>query len=263
VLSYDAEDSPIVDIYTNQAETYQGHYLLFPSVYLHYPNEPAWPCGNDGLWYSRLAHSPPGDGAKFSYVGGDRDAWLSSGGAGGPPPADCAASAAGSAWDSAMVGAARGIIARPGGEITMFKYGDNLRHGQCTDGKANGRWNGTCTRPSASRGGGYVRVVLRPEGFASLSTMDQGRTNDLWASSTIFETVQMRVNAASKLYVNAQALNGGQLVVSQIDATGGVVDGRGSAACTPLIGDHRNATMAWTSGSINRGRLCHQATVSI
>ena len=105
VFSYDADDAPIVDIYTNQAAQYQGHYLLFPSIYLHYPNPPAWPCGNDGLWFSRLVHSAPSDGARFSYVGGDREAWLSSGEAGQAPPAECASSPEGSAWDSAMVGA--------------------------------------------------------------------------------------------------------------------------------------------------------------
>ena len=62
------------------------------------------------------------DGAKFGYVGGDREAWLSSGEAGEAPPTDCASSPEGSAWDSAMVGVARGIIEGADGTITMFKY---------------------------------------------------------------------------------------------------------------------------------------------
>jgi hypothetical protein len=60
VLSYDNADPKILDIYTNQAMPYHDHYLLFPSVYLHYPDPPGWPCGNDGLWYSRIAHSHDG-----------------------------------------------------------------------------------------------------------------------------------------------------------------------------------------------------------
>ena len=241
VLSYDAEDAPIVDIYTNQAAQYQGHYLLFPSIYLHYPNPPAWPCGNDGLWYSRLVHSLPSDGASFSYVGGDRGAWLSSGEAGGAPPADCASSPEGSAWDSAMVGAARGIIEQPdGGKITMFKFGDNLRHGQCTDGKLNHAWGGNCSKPMRSRGGGYVRVELRQDGFASLSTTNQGQNLHQWAASATFETVQMKVSAPSRLYVNAHAVSGGKLVVSVLDVAGAVVQEEGAAPSAPLIGDHHS-----------------------
>jgi hypothetical protein len=112
-------DAKISDIYTNQATPYQQHYLLFPSVYLHYPNPPAWPCGNDGLWYSRIVHSH--DGTNFSYIGGDRRSWLSVGSAGGRPIADCASTQPDAKWDSAMVGLARGIVERDG-VLRMYKY---------------------------------------------------------------------------------------------------------------------------------------------
>ena len=36
--------------------------------------------------------------------------------------------------------------------------GDNLRHGQCTDGKFKHGWSGNCSKPSSGRGGGVTQV---------------------------------------------------------------------------------------------------------
>lgn len=126
----------------------------------------------------------------------------------------------------------------------MFKYGDNLRHGQCTDGKIIHGWAGNCSGPSSSRGGGFVRVQLRQDGFASLSTStSRGRTtHQQWAASaTVVTTVQMKVSVPSQLYVNAQALSGGKLAVSVLDASGAaVVDSATTPSSAPLIGDHHS-----------------------
>ena len=53
--------------------------------------------------------------------------------------------------------------------FNLFRYGDNLKHGQCTDGKIINNWTGNCTPPGKNRGGGYVRVELRVDGFSSIS----------------------------------------------------------------------------------------------
>lgn len=105
--------------------------------------------------------------------------WLSRGLAGGAPPDDCGGTAAGSSWDSAMVAVARGIVQRPGAtSLRMFKYGDNLRHGQCTDGAVDGRWSGNCSTkaPGNGRGGGFVTLDLRVDGFASI-----GPASTVWS----------------------------------------------------------------------------------
>ena len=99
----------------------------------------------------------------------------------------------------------------------MYKYGDNLKHGQCTDGKVLHNWSGNCTPPGQLRGGGYVRVELRVDGFASLSvstdltagglSLGQWSTkirewDDCTYASAEFDTVAMQLQQPSRLMLN-------------------------------------------------------------
>ena len=44
----------------------------------------------------------------------------------------------------------------------VHRYGDNLRHGQCTDGKVINNWKGVCTTPGAAR---WVAAASRHRPF--------------------------------------------------------------------------------------------------
>ena len=118
----------------------------------------------------------------------------------------------------------------------LFRYGDNLKHGQCTDGKIINNWTGNCTPPGKNRGGGYVRVELRVDGFSSISVrtapaLPEGGSpppgsalgewspeaamewGDCSSPSAAFETVTMRLAEPSRLMLNVVASSGGKLLV--------------------------------------------------
>jgi len=122
--------------------------------------------------------------------------------------------------------------------FNLFRYGDNLKHGQCTDGKIINNWTGSCTPPGKNRGGGYVRVELRVDGFSSISVrtapaLPEGGSpppppgsalggwppvaakewGDCSSPSAAFETVTMRLAEPSRLMLNVVASSGGKLLV--------------------------------------------------
>lgn len=110
VFSFDRDDAPCLDVYTNQVYLLPGsqHYLMFPSFFEHFPGPPSNPSENDGLWSEvRLAHSR--DGLNWTYVGGDRQAWLRRGPQRSPPDGGMEPTA-GSSWDSGMIAAVRGVV---------------------------------------------------------------------------------------------------------------------------------------------------------
>eukprot|EP01052_Picozoa_sp_SAG31_P019760 SAG31_NODE_1455_length_8278_cov_2.514366_6_plen_706_part_00 len=44
VFTFDEHDDPCIDIYTNSAVVYEGHTLIMPSVFRHFPSPPEWCC---------------------------------------------------------------------------------------------------------------------------------------------------------------------------------------------------------------------------
>jgi hypothetical protein len=131
VFGFDDEDSPCVDVYLSAAVIYEGHELIFPAFFQHFPSPPACITINDGIWDTRIAHFSQKTG-RFEYIGADREPWLARGPA-GPPTCTMNPPAGSPAWDSAMVAAVRGLVVRPKeGVIRMFKWGDIARHGQDT-----------------------------------------------------------------------------------------------------------------------------------
>ena len=84
VFGPDADDSPCVDIYTNQVVIYEGVYLAFPGAYEHFPEPPSWPVGNDGWYDTRVLFSADGK-SNWSYIAGDRGSFMARGQADKPP----------------------------------------------------------------------------------------------------------------------------------------------------------------------------------
>ena len=84
VFGPDADDSPCVDIYTNQVVIYEGVYLAFPGAYEHFPAPPRWPVGNDGWYDTRVLFSADGQ-SNWSYIAGDRGSFMARGQADKPP----------------------------------------------------------------------------------------------------------------------------------------------------------------------------------
>jgi hypothetical protein len=158
-LSFSDADSPVTDVCrpTTSCGTRVGIYTTGscsrPCIYtfqtiLHGPT-----VRSDGLFSSCIAHSQPTDEGEFLLYRRRRGNWLLNGDEGRPPPVDCGSSSVGSAWDSDMATSTRGIIdCVDEGVLRMYTYGDNLRHCVCT------------------RGGGFVRVELQGNGFASVGT---------------------------------------------------------------------------------------------
>ena len=186
---------------------------------------------------TRIAHSAPSDGATIGYIGGDRDAWLTTGDGGTEAAHNanegvCSGDVpAGSAWDSAMVAVSRGFLVDEERDVlTFFKYGDHLRHGQCI---AVGQGGG-CVRQNASRGGKFARLQLRRDGFASIGPSGNGEWSNgatgmncsaAAAASATFTTKAFAVTAGGlklELYVDSAAVNGGKLLVEVLNAAGQV-----------------------------------------
>jgi hypothetical protein len=165
-----------------------------------------------------------------------------------------------------MVGVARGIVQRDG-VLRMYKYGDNLKHGQCTDGKILHNWSGTCTPPGQLRGGGYVRIELRVDGFASLSVSDDqavggGLSLGQWSTrvrewddcsfpSADFQTVTMTLDEPSRLMLNVITSSGGKLLVEALSSeTGATLTGHSAANCTEIVGDYTSIAAEWDGGQL-------------
>lgn len=250
VFGFGPLDSPCTDVYTSQAIKYHGVYLMFPAMYDHFPNQPVWPCANDGRWDTALVASR--DGVSFGHVGGDRRPWLSRGRA-GRAVADCGSAPESSAWDSAMVALSQGYFV-DGDDIIMFKYGDNLRHGQCTDGSIIHSWPGTCGLPRHGRGGGFVKLRLRLDGFASVGPANVSwpqmalGLDDLTHPAAMLTTPPIALAQDSLLAVNYRVSGGSKLLVEVLGSPT-----RTASACWSLMGDEVAAEVRW--GSSDEARV--------
>jgi hypothetical protein len=222
VFSFDEQDPPGMDLYVNSAVPYFGEYLIFPSMYLHFPDEGVgWPRNNDGIWSARIAHSH--DGLNFSYIGGDRRPWVAQGStppggfSPGPGPAN------GSAWDSAMIQVLRGMVVRDD-TITMYKWGDSLLHHQCSvAGDHDDAASSTCAVPRAmGESAGIKRLRLRRDGFASVTSESalglgswpsEPANNNSGTGGAWFLTPVYTVDPAASLHINVVTAVGGALLV--------------------------------------------------
>ena len=151
--------------------------------------------------------------------------------------------------------------------FNSFRYGDNLKHGQCTDGKIINNWTGNCTLPGKNRGGGYVRVELRVDGFSSISVrtapaLPEGGSpppgsalgewspeaamewGDCSSPSAAFETVTMRLAEPSRLMLNVVASSGGKLLVEVLLPTTTRPSSEGTAAAVAVAGGGGGAAAA-------------------
>ena len=276
VFSFDEQDPPGLDLYVNSAMPYFGEYLIFPSMYLHFPDKGVgWPRDNDGIWSARIAHSR--DGLNFSYIGGDRRPWVSQGRtpvegfSPGPGPAN------GSAWDSAMIQVVRGMVVRED-TVTMFKWGDSLLHHQCSvAGDADDAASSTCAVPRImGESAGIKRLQLRRDGFASVTSQSllglgswpsepannnsgilslslspslcltrsvtSSGTGGAWLQTPVYT-----VDAGASLHINVVTAVGGALLV-EILSEGRTMVERSAGECIPVIGDFTDHTVQWWHG---------------
>ena len=145
-------------MYTSAAFAYEDAYLIFPSLYQHWPDNNH--SGNDGVLDVRLAASRDPQ-AQFSYVAGQRAAWLPR----GPGVFNRSSWAFAGAFDAAMTYMARGWAPVPAASgaaewdtIVMMQYGGQLTHGGID------QWWLYHSGQSGIR-----RVTLRRDGFAALA----------------------------------------------------------------------------------------------
>jgi hypothetical protein len=257
VFSFDEQDPPGLDLYTSSAVPYFGEYLMFPSMYLHFPDAGVgWPRNNDGIWSARIAHS--NDGLNFSYIGGDRRPWVTQGAtppggfSPGPGPAN------GSAWDSAMIQVVRGMVVREA-TITMYKWGDSLLHHQCSvAGDADEAATSTCRVPRLiGESAGIKRLQLRRDGFASVTSQSElglgswpaepannnSGTGGAWLLTPLYS-----VEPGSVLHINVATAVGGALLVEVVDLSGDTLTERSAGECVPVIGDWADHTVQWWHG---------------
>ena len=163
--------------------------------------------------------------------------------------------------------------------FNLFRYGDNLKHGQCTDGKIINNWTGNCTLPGKNRGGGYVRVELRVDGFSSISVrtapaLPEGGSpppgsalgewspeaamewGDCSSPSAAFETVTMRLAEPSRLMLNVVASSGGKLLVEVLlPTTRPSSEGTAAAAAAAAAGAGAGGGAAGGGGGGGGGGL--------
>ena len=131
--------------------------------------------------------------------------------------------------------------------------------GQCSD-IAVGRGGG-CPRPNATRGGGFVRLQLRMDGFTSIGPAAAGGGGAAWgaracaarmncsdaaAASASFVTKPFAVTKPSRLFVNVASVNGGKLLVEVLDSSSGLPrQGFAAADSVAVVGDRKRFAVAW------------------
>jgi hypothetical protein len=250
VFGPDENDSPCVDMYTNQVFEFEGHYLAVPAAYEHLPGAPTWIMDNDGTFDTRLLHSR--DGKRWQYVNGDRAPWLARGPSAGPPVYsrdEVPGATQASCWRESMAAAVRGYVVR-NEKILMYSWGCRCRHGQ----------DGATT--SDGGGGAIARLSLRMDGFASI-----GSPNDSgWDAQATFVTTPLLVpRKAQRLLLNAVSANGGQILVGLRRPTPGAASGIAIPGfevnqSIPVVGDFLSAGASWRevgysmSGALSGGR---------
>ena len=235
VFQPDELDNACCDIYFSAWTEYEGHDLMFPPFYCHFPGGKLWPLSNDGLWGVRMVHSR--DGEHFSYIAGDRAPILSRGSWGGPPTRTNFEAPPNSDWDSSEISILPGMIVR-GDKIRMMKFGTEVRHGQ-------EHLVGSDGRPIPS--GGLVAIEWRLDGFGSMSTTALGGNGEGEF------TTQPFTFTGSELQLNCDVRGGGFLRVEIQNAAGTPHHGLAANDSLPIVGSFVNRTAVWRSkGSAER-----------
>ena len=245
VISFDADDKPSTDVYTSQVIRYANNtWLAFPAFFMHYPDPPAWPVAEDGVWETRIMHSH--DGVDWSYLGDDRfkfgrdrSAFIEKGPMGGlPVPNELQVpSNAPETWNSGMTAAVRGYVVR-GDQIIMYAFGTRARHGQPGAGKENGA------------GGEIRRMTLRVDGWAALAT-DAAK----WSGGTATTVSFVVPNGTNCLRLNGQTGVAGRIAVGIATPDGRELPGIGLNESIALVGDSVHHIMAWRSHGRNLEHL--------
>ena len=228
----DADDSPCVDIYTNQIVIYEGVYLAFPGAYEHFPEPPAWPVSNDGWYDTRILASRNG-ATNWSYVANDRGSFMGRGHADAPPlPASsgCLNCSDPRTWRESMVAAVRGLVVTET-EIKMFAWGGRCRHGQ-----------DLCGAYDEGGDGAIAPVTIRRDGFGSI-----GSASTSWREPGLFTTTLVKVTG-NTLLLNAVSSNGGGIrvaILPKVAATTTPAANRSLAACLKVGSDVLSAPVTW------------------
>eukprot|EP01045_Picozoa_sp_COSAG04_P025932 COSAG04_NODE_3497_length_2770_cov_4.736054_4_plen_231_part_01 len=229
-------------------DRYEGHDLMFPPFYCHFPGGKLWPLSNDGLWDVRMVHSRDGvrrtiiagawvaffqecrqqpcEQEHFSYIAGDRAPILSRGSWGGPPTRTNYEAPPNSDWDSSEISILPGMIVR-GDKIRMMKFGTEVRHGQ-------EHLVGSDGRPIPS--GGLVAIEWRLDGFGSMSTTALGGNGEGEFTTHPFTFT------GSELQLNCDVRGGGFLRVEIQNAAGTAHHGLAANDSLPIVGSFVNRT---------------------
>ena len=245
VFSFDEHDDPCVDMYTSSAVVYEGHTLIFPSVFRHFPSPPEWCCNNDGVWDVRIASSR--NGRNFSYIGGDRAPFLYRGRGEDPAPntnasqqPPCSEVGGTNRWDSSLVSIVRGLIPDDEtGTVRMLYWGDVVRHGHHTV-------------PCKSTG--FAALEVRKHGFASLNSPPE------WDSGAEFVTRPLTVKGLT-LWLNVRTANGGTVTAELQNGTevhnnkAVPLSGFELENSVPMSGNAVSRKMLWTCNTTGRDRM--------
>ena len=214
-------------MYTNSAVESLGHSAIFPSVFRHFPEPPAWCCGNDGEWDVRIASSRTG--RNFTYIGGDRQPFLFRGTTNAPAPdtnasqqPSCSEIGATSSWDSALVSIVRGYV-EDGERVRMFYWGDAVRHG-----------HHSVPCPTT----GFAALELRQHGFASIDSAAD------WDSVSQLLTKPL-LTGGETLWLNARTANGASISAELLGPGGQPLQGFALADSVPLSGNFVERQAQW------------------
>ena len=212
VLAPDQDDPPNVDMYTNAAVRYEGVYLMFPSLYSHFPQpQEVKPekgkLRNDGIVDIRFATSR--DGIHWSRH--DRRPFVPLGMAG--------------QWDSRQAYMCTGLI-EMGDELWMYYAGMDYSHAEDAIIDPQGRAGGIC------------RLRLRRDGFVSADAPYTG--GELTTVPLVFE--------GNRLVLNVETGAGGSVQVAILNQDGKPVPGFGRDDCVRIEGNDIRKVVAWKDG---------------
>jgi hypothetical protein len=223
-LAPSPDDPPDVDYYCPAVVKYpwaDGAYLMFASVYRHFPRpkpgsylDDGRKYHNDGLLDVTLAASR--DGLKFRRV--SREPYLGLGVAG--------------ARDSSQIYMTVGMV-RQGDELLQYYGGLDYTHGM------------DVALPEMKERGGLMQARQRLDGFVSIEAGIEGGR---------FVTPPL-VFSGEHVVLNLDVAVEGEIRVELRDAEGRTLEGYGFADCTPIIGNHLARTVTWKNGSSDLIRL--------
>jgi hypothetical protein len=195
ILTFDSEDPGCMDLYTSNAMRYEDAVLSFPTPFQHSPATGVYPdgrqVGSDGTLWTRIAASrDPTVASSLKYVGGDRSPWISR----GDGVFDNISKTFSGEWDAGMAFAYQGL-ARARSRARLLH--NTTAVSQCVQASqplgatalTQKAWAIGCTewdmlhqyyfgsqgthrtqsRNYGNSTNGIGRVVLRRDGFASLS----------------------------------------------------------------------------------------------